>query len=587
MGDFGSLDAVFSGWAKGVLSENFLIIWCAVIVLYAFVCLVWLLRSAIPVSGALKRATGALNDYPGEQDFADGFQRYRDVVEREDLLRQPWGEFLESLVYPDAGSEEPVKNTADPGVYLSDAAIVAPRFHARFFNSVPSHLTAFGILGTFLGLAAGVGMAARGLTAADPNEVKDALRTLLDGASLAFITSIFGLFFSLVFLVVERYQASHLHRRRQAWVSGLEARLRLVTLEDLGLKQLREAQEQSKQLKSFNTDLRLALEEALEEKVGGRLAPLLEKLIEGTEGLRQDRATDSTKLIETMIGDFTKSMNDRTSAEFGAVTAALEDAAATLRTASETVSSDLGQAGKNASTEIAASLEAFRQGMERLDATSQSMAESVKVAVGEISETLRNSTENASNQLVQAGQGVSAGITSSLEGFQRGMDRLDGASKTVQSVLEEVQLSAEEMASVRQTIEESHRHLQTSLGAAKELADSVRQSSSEFRAVWSGARDVVHEASETAKAMREEQERMSAAWKNYHERFGDIDVSLSRAFQQMNEALDRYTQKTLDFGKALDEHTGNAINNLGSVAGELNETLADLEDVLSRRPINA
>ncbi len=63
---------------------------------------------------------------------------------------------------------------------------------------MPSHLTAVGILGTFLGLAAGIGMAAEGLTASAQQAVTQALKQLLAGESLAFVTSILGIFFSLV-----------------------------------------------------------------------------------------------------------------------------------------------------------------------------------------------------------------------------------------------------------------------------------------------------------------------------------------------------------------------------------------------------
>ena len=167
------------------------------------------------------------------------------------------------------------------------------------------------------------------------------------------------------------------------------------------------------------------------------------------------------------------------------------------------------------------------------------------------------------------------------------MDRLDGASKSVQGVLEEVQLSAEEMASVRKTIEASHEQLQTSLTSAKDLSDSIRQSSSDFRAVWSGAHDIVQRTNLSVESMREQQERMATAWKSYQDRFEVIDDSLARAFIHMNDALNRYTEKTLEFGTSLDKQTATAIDNLRSVAGELNDTLTDLTELMSQRRLSA
>ena len=87
--------------------------------------------------------------------------------------------------------------------------------------------------------------------------------------------------------------------------------------------------------------------------------------------------------------------------------------------------------------------------------------------------------------------------------------------------------------------------------------------------------------------MREQQERMATAWKSYQDRFEVIDDSLARAFIHMNDALNRYTEKTLEFGTSLDKQTATAIDNLRSVAGELNDTLTDLTELMSQRRLSA
>ncbi|TOQ08322.1 hypothetical protein CGH04_20465, partial [Vibrio parahaemolyticus] len=67
----------------------------------------------------------------------------------------------------------------------------------RYFNSVPNKLTGLGILGTFLGLVAGIYLASSGIGSNNIDEAKGALSHLLDGASLAFLTSIAGLITSM------------------------------------------------------------------------------------------------------------------------------------------------------------------------------------------------------------------------------------------------------------------------------------------------------------------------------------------------------------------------------------------------------
>ena len=71
----------------------------------------------------------------------------------------------------------------------------------NFFNSgVPGTLTGMGILGTFLGLSMGLGA----FSGDDIFTVSDNVGSLLSGMKVAFHTSVYGIFFSLVFNIVYR-----------------------------------------------------------------------------------------------------------------------------------------------------------------------------------------------------------------------------------------------------------------------------------------------------------------------------------------------------------------------------------------------
>ena len=69
---------------------------------------------------------------------------------------------------------------------------------SRGVISAPSVLTGLGIIGTFLGLSIGVGSASAGLASPDISIARNAMSQLLEGAQLAFLTSLAGLFFALV-----------------------------------------------------------------------------------------------------------------------------------------------------------------------------------------------------------------------------------------------------------------------------------------------------------------------------------------------------------------------------------------------------
>lgn len=75
------------------------------------------------------------------------------------------------------------------------------RVSMNFFNSgIPGTLTGMGILGTFLGLSMGLGA----FSGDDIFTVSDNVGSLLSGMKVAFHTSVYGIFFSLVFNIIYR-----------------------------------------------------------------------------------------------------------------------------------------------------------------------------------------------------------------------------------------------------------------------------------------------------------------------------------------------------------------------------------------------
>ena len=90
-------------------------------------------------------------------------------------------------------------SSCDLGEYINEDLL--DRVGMNFFNSgVSGTLTGLGILGTFLGLSMGMGA----FSGDDIFSISDNVGSLLSGMKVAFHTSVYGIFFSLVFNVVYR-----------------------------------------------------------------------------------------------------------------------------------------------------------------------------------------------------------------------------------------------------------------------------------------------------------------------------------------------------------------------------------------------
>ncbi|MDE6620145.1 MAG: MotA/TolQ/ExbB proton channel family protein [Lachnospiraceae bacterium] len=90
------------------------------------------------------------------------------------------------------------------------------RVGMNFFNSgVPGTLTGMGILGTFLGLSMGLGA----FSGDDIFTISDNVGALLSGMKVAFHTSVYGIFFSLVFSIVYRSIMSDAYKTLDEFLS--------------------------------------------------------------------------------------------------------------------------------------------------------------------------------------------------------------------------------------------------------------------------------------------------------------------------------------------------------------------------------
>jgi methyl-accepting chemotaxis protein len=516
----------------------------------------------------------------GSEAFAQQFEAYSRSVAEERPLRHAWREFSESLITPREGEPARIRNTHEPGVFFNTATIVDPTVHNRFFDTVPSHLVGLGILGTFLGLAAGVGVASGDLNSQDPTLIRNSLSQLLKGASLAFLTSIFGLGSSLVFLWIERILVGRVHRTLGAWVEKLEACVELVTPESIALEQLEQERRQTKQLERFNDELVFALEKALDEQVAQRLVPELGKVVEAIQALRSDRVDTNVAAMQRLVEEFIRTLTQSTGKEMEQIGATLQGLTDRLR--------DL----------LAAMEESQRQGREAMDRAAREMHESLTSGGRAVADDLRNAVSALSQHLGQASDGLvaqvaragsdmrSAGeataerIASSLGTFAEGVARLDRLTSAQSGLAQRIEELAVGLRSAGDVVVDAHRGFQGSLESNRAISRDVEHASSRIASALEATSRVVEQVSSAAASIQAEQEKIAAAWQDYESRFRGVDQGLARAFEQIDEGVRRYADRIREFHVELEQHVSKAIQSLSSAVAELSGAIEDLNERL-------
>ena len=525
------LETLFSCWDNCCDWENFFISECFVSTYCGLILLLWLILTGSLVwkshnlHAKLRALNDELNAIKGEADFTKHFEAYNSKVEAEFDLH--WTEFVETLVLPTSGSNLPIQNTVDVSRYLNDSTIVFPRISFSFYRSVPNLLTGLGILGTFLGLAFGVGAASSGISSGQPSEITASLQKLLDGASLAFWTSIFGISLSILFVPVLHSCRRTLHLQMNRWIGKIERRMRRVTPESVALNQLEQARHTTEQLKTFNTELVFSIQQALDEGVAGRLTPQIERLIDAVHGIRSDRSTDAGKLVEQALDRFTIAMQEKTADQFkemssivASLNQTLRDSATGLaesqREAGQTLSSVMTETQNSMVAGAAAMTETLEQSLANvtntLSGASQGLAdhftESSSNAATELNAVFSSSTRRLADACVEAVSQISrstgdqfkemssivASLNQTLKNSAAGLaDSQKEAGQALSSVMTEAQNSMlAGAAAMTQTLDRSLVDLTNTFSeASQDLADHFAQSGSnvatELNAVFSSA----------------------------------------------------------------------------------------------------
>lgn len=524
-----------------------------------------------------------------------------------------WHEFVECLIIPspeEIQNGSSIRNTRDPDHYFNREHVVTT-LSLRFFDSVPGILTGLGILGTFLGLAAGIYLAqGSGLAAGNTEQVQGALQQLLGGASLAFITSIAGLSTSIVFLFVMRLVVGQVDESLATWNHVLDVSLERTTPEKVAVLQLDELKEQTVELKTFNTELVISIAAALEEKVAGKLAPALDRIAEATESLQKHQSTATEDMLTSIVDRFSETMTGAAGQEFeaianslGGLDETLQNTITSMREQEERSARALDQLSGQVTQTLSEGSVQMRKGFEE---SIQMMMDSTKATHDDLSNRFEQMTESlasvAKDNSEQLGQQIGAAIgkaSGELDSVTGKMvAALGDAGTSAASRIDESATSlAERTEGLARSLADAEK-LTARLGQASEI---VQQAAAGLGAVLDGlktitpaltassseigsAGDAISRASATignfgevattaARQLSEANDKVRESWERYVDRFEGSDEALAAVVAEMEAGLDSFTERVTEFNQGVDRDFSKSVQMLTSAIEELDQTL--------------
>lgn len=329
------------------------------------------------------------------------------------------------------------KSNIPASEYINDYSVCKyNKLNLRMLDTAAGTLVGLGLLGTFLGLTLGI----KGFDSSNTERINESIQGLLAGMGTAFLTSLLGMTFSILFTAADKALRHRLYKdvkeitdrldseyyiddlvlaninqqnivnqlykalKNDLQQQALEIANKLtytnaegqnVTIGNAIREILTENTKQSKALMSFSTDLAMELnqgfDETLSRQMQKKIVPLMESVdattkavVEHIDKMADTVSSPATDMMQNVVNELKQSMqsllNEFSTGLSGSATSELENLAMQLGTATQAMAD-------------------FPKNMENISATLQVTIEEVKHAISEISNTSANANSTAMQQM--------------------------------------------------------------------------------------------------------------------------------------------------------------------------------------------
>ena len=460
-------------------------------------------------------------------------QKLEEMFDHNADLTEAWQEFKDSLITRRRKeNQEIVYKTDEASLFFSEERLLNQHLNLRFWNSVPALLVGLGILGTFVGLVWGLGPFST-INFAQTDAIQDAIKKLLSGISTAFVTSVWGMFTSLLFTVLEKWLIGWVSRAIANLQRALDRLFTLTTQEEIADRQEDELKRQTQALKSFSTDLAIEIKSAMAE---GRKEILqgLDKTPEAFSSAMAEKLEPSLANLNIAKEEIVQELRNAPEALSGAMSKQLEPSLNVLNTALTSLHNELAEWHEQSTQGREKILQELSDAPEVIGNT---MAEKLAPSLSELNaavEELRlekeKSSTNAIEQLVEQFQ-------TSLSGSA--MAQMEALAETVGKASESLITLPEQMKSVMAGVQEQIEQTRQLLSqTSQEQAGQMQGMLDEMLKAFQNAVNTQQgRLSETTKQVNEEIEQIAAEIRDLLKSTADqADVQLSKRTREMEEA---------------------------------------------------
>lgn len=420
-------------------------------------------------------------------------------------------------------------------------------FNLRLIQAIPSILTSIGIIGTFFGLSYAVIL----FDSSSSEGIRESIKTLLSGMGTAFYTSIAGMFFSLLFLFLEKVYVNKAINAIDNLSTRLDADYHLSIgdeiehifqtrlspiMNDLSKKLENPAQAVVESLLKEFKGISENFSDLLTEKVGKRMEDLLEQFI---------LATDSMKEIPGAIETATKNL---------------------LKSSEESIDSQkvFTKYTEDRVIQLTAELtnsvnEQISKIVEQFDATSAE----IKCIPTILKEATRTMSQEINNS-VEAQRVVT-------EEFGKQLTSLKSIEEIYSAAIQKIAEANADLADTKSAISTLTEKIKTAASSIKSASDGISESNGKMLSDLESLYDINKD--------------ITQQFKDYSTSFDGIEKGLKGIFAEIEKGLNNYASTSRNgMQTLLDTFTDsvtNAIQGLSNATNRIQETIGGVMQTLN------
>ena len=271
------------------------------IVLFTFLfSIIYCMKNYIYVSKNLNIFLAFISGFK-KTDLTFRFKEIDEWMSLNPYVSSAWLEFKNTLVFSESialkgknndltykevsSTVQNIQTTVDPLYFFNEETLITSKFNNKFLQTVPTILTGFGPLFTFLNIAIAFGK----IDFSSQEKTISSVAGLMSSMQTAALVSVIAVGSSLLFLMFERISFQLLCKRPLSMCEDIMGKLfDNISSEKFLLELLKETKIQNNSISNLITSMPQHFKVALNSGIASNLVPYLENLIFGVNQMNKN-----------------------------------------------------------------------------------------------------------------------------------------------------------------------------------------------------------------------------------------------------------------------------------------------------------